>query len=294
MKTIIVYKGGGAKGLIQASCIAELSTRGFNFNTPNLHIGTSVGAINAAALACGIKPDMLFKFYPDMLKAIFSSPLYPLFPKYKREKFIKEWRAIINPSIKLKSVLTRLIITSVDRRTDKPHFFKSWEAKDGELKLTDVICRSFAAPYYFGQINDPVEQKIWVDGGCGIDNLPLEYAYIEADLQDWLNEPLTFLCIGTGYSETIKPYKELAKEGVMKQLKDFFNLSNGGMARVMSSWAQIDRVLKQIDKRKNVKFLYYDIQIPKAADGMDKIKFIDQYIQWGKQMAQKPLIERVI
>jgi hypothetical protein len=290
MKTIIVYKGGGAKGLIQVSCAAELAKQGIDFNNPDLHVGTSVGSINAAAFACGMTPENLAAEYPAMLDIIFKGRLFPLFPKYDRKNFITVWNKFFQPRM-LKDVNSKLIITSVDRRADMPHFFKSWEDKDGQLPLTTALCRSFAAPYYFGQMNDPDEKKVWIDGGCGIDNLPLEYAFIEADLQGWLSKPVTIIALGTGYTETQRPYEEVAKEGIFEQLKDFINLPNGGMARVMSSWAQLDRIKKLCEKHKNLKFLYYDIKIPEAADGMDKLKYKSEYIAWGKEMAKKPLIE---
>lgn len=291
MNRIIVYKGGGAKGLLQASCVAELAAQGIDFNTPDLNIGTSVGSINAAIYSCGMKPDKLLAEYPAILDRIFDTPWYITFPKYQRSNFVSVWNKYFNPAMILKDVGTKLIVTSVDRRQDKPHFFKSWEDKDGKLGVTTALCRSFAAPYFFGQMNDPTEQKVWIDGGCGIDNLPLEYAYIEAVLQGWISKPTTIIAIGTGYANNEEPYEEVSKEGVFNQLKDYLNLPNGGMARVMSSWSQIDRIVKLCEKHKNLKFLYYDIKIPKDADGMDKLKYKSQYITWGKEMAKKPLIE---
>jgi len=291
MKKILVLKGGGAKGMIQVSCMAELEKQGFNLVNTNLKVGTSVGSIDSSALALGMKAEELIDCYPEMLKMVFNTPWYPTFPKYKRSNFDKAWGKFFNLYIKMKDVKNKLIITSVDRCTSKPHFFKSWEDKDGELTLTSVIKRSFAAPYYFGQINDPEEQKVWVDGGCGIDSLPLEYAYFEADLQGWLSYPIEFICIGTGFSRRGTPYKEASKENTIRQVLDFFNLPNGGMAREMSSWEQIDRIARLAKKHKTIKFLYYDIQIPEDADGMDKLKYLDKYIIWGREMSKKPLIE---
>lgn len=290
MKTIIVYKGGGAKGLIQVSCAAELAKQDIDFNNPDLQVGTSVGSINAAAFSCGMKPEKLLAEYPAMLDVIFKGRLFPIFPKYDRNNFLTAWHKYFEPRF-LRDVNTKLMITSVDRRTDMPHFFKSWEDKDGQILLTTALSRSFAAPYFFGQLNDPIDQKIWIDGGCGIDNLPLEYAFIEADLLGWLSKPLTIIALGTGYTDNIKSYKELASEGLVQQLKDFLNLPNGGMARVMSSWTQIDRIQKLCERHKNISFLYYDIKIPEALEGMDKLKYKSEYIALGKEMAKKPLIE---
>lgn len=292
MKHIVVYKGGGAKGLIQASCMAELSANGIvDFSNQDLHVGASVGAINAAAICCGMPPDRLLKQYPNMLDMIFDRSWLPTLPKYDRDNFLKAWTTFFEKTKRMSEVRSKLIITSVDRCTQKPHFFKSWENKDGKEYLINVICRSFAAPYYFGQINDPVNQKVWIDGGCGIDNLPLEYAYVEAILQGWLSEPITIVALGTGYTKLEKPYKEVANDKTLSQIGDFLNLPNGGLARSMSSWAQIDRLVKLCSVFKNIRFLYYDIAVAKEADGMDKLKYKSEYIAWGKQMARKPLIE---
>jgi len=291
MKTILVLKGGGAKGMIQVSCMAELEKQGMDLKGTDLKVCTSVGSIDGSALALGMSAQDLEKVYPKMLDVVFDKPWYPTFPKYKRSNFDKAWSNFFDLNRSMKDVDNKLIITSVDRVEDKPHFFKSWEEDDGQLNLATAIKRSFAAPYFFGQMNDPENQRVWVDGGCGIDNLPLEYAYFEADLQGWLSRPLQIICIGTGFSKRGTPYKEASKEKTVKQLLDFINPPEGGMAREMSSWEQLDRIARIAKKHKTIKFLYYDIQIPEDADGMDKLKYKEKYIAWGKEMAKKPLIE---
>lgn len=291
MRTILVLKGGGAKGMIQVSCMAELEKQGMNLVDTDLKVCTSVGSIDGSALALGMKAQDLEKVYPETLGVVFDKPWYPTFPKYKRSNFDKAWSKFFDMNKLMSDVSNKLIITSVDRVEDTPHFFKSWEEEDGKLNLSTAIKRSFAAPYFFGQMNDPEAKKVWIDGGCGIDNLPLEYAYFEADLQGWLLRPLQIICIGTGYSKRGMSYEEASKERTIPQVLDFLNLPNGGMAREMSSWEQINRIARLAKKHQTIKFLYYDIQIPADADGMDKLKYKDQYIAWGKEMAKKPLIE---
>jgi len=283
-RRVLVLKGGGVKGYLQACCLAELESEGLDISGMDLKVGTSVGAINAAYLSCGKRAVDLSKMYPGMVSRIFKRGWFPRFPLYDRVHFAKVWGELIGAK-KLGDVLGRLMITSVDRVEDVPHFFKSWESKDSGLDLSEVIQRSFAAPYYFGQLVDRVAGKVWLDGGVGIDNLPLEYALVEILLLGWLEDEVEIYSFGTGYVRKEVDFEKVSRGGVVGQVMDFIKPGSGGLAREMSSQEQVRRVRKVSNELGQVKYYHYDIAIPAEIDGMDKVKCLDAYREYGKLMA---------
>jgi hypothetical protein len=292
-KRIAIFSGGGAKGLIQASCFAELQRLKMkDFNTGyDLIVGSSVGSINGAVFALNIMdPQTLLKTYPDMLDQIFKRKLFRI-PKYDRDNFVEGWKKIVDPSLLLKDCKTKLSVSSVERCSDTNHFFKSWEEKDGMVTVVDALMRSFAAPFFFGQIVDYVDRKVWYDGGCGSYNIPIDFGYTEAKLLGWLGKYEVHIdAYGTGFSSSEISFQEAAGEKFLKQLLSFMVPAEGGMARVQSRMDQVRRMAKISSCDPTIHFEYYDIEIPKELDQMDDLKHKKEYIEYGKKMAQKPLV----
>jgi predicted patatin/cPLA2 family phospholipase len=286
-KKILVLKGGGARGLVQASCIYELEKQGMDLKEFDLIVGTSVGAINGSCIALGKTGKELFDMYPTFLDKIFQKPWYPKFPKYDRKNFVKVYLDLFGWK-KMKDSLTDFIVTSVYRCENRTHYFKSWEEKDGNENMVNILIRTFAAPMYFGQLVDNVNKKVWIDGGCTIDNLPLDIAFTEIILEDWLNESAEFTVIGTGFSDYYEPFEKAKKSNTISQVFDFLSPSDGGMARVSSSFEQVRKLKKISEKYTNIKINYYDVMFDKKFDVMDGVKFKKEYINFGVEMARKP------
>ncbi len=291
-KNVLVLSGGGAKGLIQASALYHVSFKKTIEEQFDLIIGSSVGAINGTILARGhVSTNELYSMYPGMLDAIFSRPWYPTVPKYSRKNFQKCWGIMHPTDFPFGDVKTKMVVTSVDRCQDKMHYFKSWEDKDGAEMASDVVMRSFAAPYFFGQLSDPTNQCVWFDGGCGSYNLPAIDAFIETELLGWHDEDTTFWLFGTGFVNDAVSYDKASKGNIFDQVGDFINPTAGGMARAMSRIDQISFMAKMCSVRNNLHLKYFDIEIPPKLDGMDIINKKAEYKEFGKKMAEKPLIE---
>jgi hypothetical protein len=288
-KRIGIFSGGGAKGLIQASCLAKLYGQGcFDPMRYDLFVGSSVGAINAVILAAGIiNPKQLLKIYPDMLETIFKKRFLKV-PLYDRENFKRCWVQYFPENLKLKDLKVKTMVTSVDVCSDRTHFFKSWEQKDGDLNLIAALERSFAAPYYFGQVVDFPDQVVWYDGGCGAYNLPIDFGYTEAILQGWtdINE-ITIDAFGTGFSEAGTPFTKAVGQGFLHQVWNYLFLPEGGMARAQSRDDQVRKMSKIASSQSSITFNYFDIQIPKKMDKMDDIKHMGDYVKFGEEMAER-------
>ena len=295
-KRVLILSGGGAKGSLQISCIHSLfKDKAYLYPLYNLMVGSSVGAINSSLLALGEKQlYKIFNDYNDMLRYIFTKKAWYKFPKtpiYDRKRFVEVWEILNGFNIKLGDVKTKLIITSYERMEGRTKFFKSWEEKDGQGKITDYICRSFAAPMYFGQLVDDVNKKVWFDGGMSYYNLPAIPAIIEALLQNWLEEEIHFDIIGCGHYDKPQNFKDVSNDKLIGQLMGFFAPAKGGIAREESATDQIGILQKLGSTFKNIHLKYYDIGITEKMEGMDKIDCLDLYTEYGKRMAIKPVIE---
>jgi len=289
-KYIYVFSGGGAKGMYQITVLKELYLKG-NYKRPNLIIGSSVGGINGAAMGSEeITPLELWEQYPRLAKKIFDRErLFP--PIYSRNNFLSAWKSLVRmPSFGDLKIKT--IISSVDFVEKKQHYFKSWIDKN--IPLTEVIMRGFAAPYYFGRMNDPANNRVWGDGGMGHDNLPITEAIMESIAQGWLTDPkeeINFIVIGTGFPDLTEPYEKVADDRTFNQLIDYMMPKEGGFARVLSRQNQIGQLVFLAKNFKHVHFKYYDTVFSKKIDKMDNIKALDTYIDFGTESAKKPLIE---
>ncbi|MEM4261084.1 MAG: patatin-like phospholipase family protein [Candidatus Woesearchaeota archaeon] len=286
-KKALVLSGGGVKGTLQVEILKELEKKG-ELKNLNFIIGSSVGAINGSIIASGkISAVNLCQIYPDMIKSIFKKRLIP--PIYDRRNFIDIWRRRIGV-VKMKDLITPMIITAIDFAGKKTHFFKSWE--DKEEDVMNVVLRSFAAPFYFGFLSDCANTgRVYGDGGMGDDNLPITEAILEAVNLDWFNEEeVKFIVIGTGYVDITEKCDVVAKEGFIRQTLDFVKPSDGGFARMVSRTEQLGQLEFICKKFKNVHFDYYDIQIPKSMDKMDAVNLIPQYKEYGLKASIKPLI----
>ena len=168
---------------------------------------------------------------------------------------------------------TKFMCTSVSAIDERTHYFKSWEENDGKLNVLDAVARSFAAPFYFGAINEPANQQVWLDGGTGEDNCTARDCLIEAIRQDWINEGVYILSLGCGYSKSGMNYKDAAKMGWVGEAKFYINL-----ARRQSTNNQIEEI-NQVSKKMNnlITLDRIDIEIPKEWDELDAIKYIPNF-----------------
>jgi uncharacterized protein len=289
MKRILVLCGGGAKGEIQIQVLKKLEHDfGSLYKFYDLICGSSVGAINGGIIASGKMPMDVTEFiYPGMLRKVFDRRFG--IPLYDRKNFVTVWNDNIG-MIKMNECKTKFQATSIDICTKTTHFFKSWEDKDGAEYAVVSVCRSFAAPLYFGQMPDKTTKRVYFDGGMGLSNLPLDYAITEAEML-WPGEQWHFDIVGSGFADQNIAFDKVMKYKVVRQLLQYFNFDDGGLAREMSRQDQVRRLQKRSTKNTNITFRYWDSVIPKEMDTMDGLQYLEDYKLIGIKMAQKPLIQ---
>lgn len=284
-----MLSGGGAKGYIQVQVLKKLEEKfGPLCGYYDLVCGSSVGAINGAMVASGkISMERLEKIYPNMIERVFKRRWFRI-PMYDRKNFIDSFIAEVG-MIKMNECKTKLQITSVNLCDKRNHFFKSW-TKDGEQYLVSEVCKSFAAPLYFGAMPDPRNQCVWFDGGMGLANTPVIYALVESSLL-WPNEPWQIDVIGTGSANENIPYEKALKYRTARQIMQFFDLGDGGLAREQSKSEQIGALEKMSKSSEGViSMRYWDITIPKKMDKLDGVEYLSEYKRYGEEMAKQPFI----
>jgi patatin-like phospholipase/acyl hydrolase len=284
MKKVLILSGGGAKGSLQIEILKNLENRNL-LNDIDLIIGSSVGAINGSMLAYGYDASYIKNLYPDMIKKIFKKRFFKI-PIYDRNNFIKIWDNLIGSHFLMRNVKIPIIISTTDFLSKKTHYFKSYD--DLNEPLLHPVLKSFAAPYYFGTISDDKTRRVYSDGGAGYDNYPITEAILET--LKYIKEEIHFIIVGSGFENNKENYDKIKNRGVLWQLKTYMFPLDGGFARVSSRENQIGQLEFICKQFNNIHFDYYDIEIPKKYNKMDKIKYIDKYFEFGDIASQKPLI----
>jgi len=291
MKNILVLPGGGAKGYLQLSVLVYLEKL---LKKPisqyfDLIAATSVGGLNGAVLASGkVSAEEYFEdFQPICSKTFTKNYLLrpPLISPIYSTKHVMKYADKVFGDKLMNSLKTKLLITSVSELDERTHFFKSWEEKDGNEKIVDVLPRTFAAPYFFGHNIDEKNRQVWMDGATGLNNDPTDFAFIEAGRQGW--DKFRILVIGTGYSkEPVGTFHDVKEHGQLKQILKFLDPLSGGLARAQYEEQQKNRYVAEALKNPNFKYDYVNIEITKEMDVMDYTD-LDEYDVFAEMMKAK-------
>lgn len=294
MIRILQLDSGGSKGIAQATALKEMEKE---LGVPlyelfDLIIGSSVGAILGGVLATGkVNARELNDIVLDGIYKIFAKEFrIPILqPLYSRKPFYEIFNDAVGKDFLMNECVTKFICTAVSKVDGRTHFFKSWEEKDGKLKLIDAISRSYAAPYYFGKIVDKVDKQVWVDGAAGDATSTLIEALIEAIRQKWLHngEHVHILSIGTGRTDIGTPYPKAKKGCGLSDILFYWNLGNGGLSRVQSVESRNNLLVAIDENYENLSFNRIDINLPKKMNAMDKLEYIPNYQEFGKEMAKQ-------
>jgi predicted patatin/cPLA2 family phospholipase len=285
MRKILVLPGGGKKGYIQLSVLAAMEYKyGPLHEYFDLIVATSVGSINGAIIASGkISCREYLPEYVDVCEKTFVKNYIKrtpfIRPIYSREPIISAIEKYCG-KMSMAETKTKFMSTAlswVDKRT---HFFKSWEHVDGTEVLSDVVSRSFAAPYYFGKVVDSKNSQVWGDGGVGQNNTPLDFAYVEAIRQEWLGS-VDFYLVGTGYSTESESFSSAKSMGTVSELLNYFDFADGGLARYQSHFQQIQKMQIITNGNPNIRFFNIDCELPESLNVMDysDLSKYDPYIK---------------
>jgi uncharacterized protein len=218
---ILCIDGGGIKGLIPATIIAEWE-KVLGPIAQHFHMlaGTSTGGILAAGLAGGTPAEKLMGLYRDNGPAIFESSSLSLGgltgQLYEAEPLERAMQKVLTGD--LADLPGELLIPAYDIEAKSPFLFKSWKAAGIELSTGDKqsgynfplmqACRATsAAPTFFPPAKVRAEdgkEYALIDGGVFANN-PAMLAYVAARrLYPKADE---FLIVSLGTGQLTKPVK---------------------------------------------------------------------------------------
>ncbi len=180
-KLAFVLGGGGARGALQVGALRALQEAGIK---PDLFVGTSAGAANAAHLAVnGFNHDGIIELIKQWHKAATADLLPPNYlwltvrALFRRPhagpalRFHNFWLdGGLKPDLKFGDLKEQeLIIVSTDLNSGQPVLF----GKDPEELILDALMASTAIPPWISPINS--NGRLLIDGGL-VSNLPIEPA----------------------------------------------------------------------------------------------------------------------
>ena len=213
---ILALSGGGYRGLFAASILEELEARaGYPLKSRfNVLAGTSIGALLAAGIACGVPASKMAAAFRDHGEQIFDRSVWILGRKmpwkraalglvrsrYSPMGLEAVARKILGPAADapIRDLAMPLLVVATNRQHRRAAIFRSWEGPAAEFAkatLLQAVMASAAAPTYFP--DQRVCGSSLIDGGI-IANAPDLIALIEwISFKGALIEECDILSLGT-------------------------------------------------------------------------------------------------
>jgi NTE family protein len=180
-KLAFVLGGGGARGAMQVGALRALLEAGLK---PDLLVGTSIGAVNAAGLAlwgvnlAGI--ESLEQAYERVADSRLMDPRLLQFawnviskrPNHRGSRYARDFLIAegVTPEFRFSQMQeVRLALVAADLHTGQPMIY-GW---DPEQSVLEGVMASIALPPWFAPVDN--EGHLIVDGGA-LSNLPIEPA----------------------------------------------------------------------------------------------------------------------
>src|SRR5690348_52164 len=182
-KTILSIDGGGIRGVIPATVLAEIERRTGRrvYELFDVIVGTSTGGILALGLT--LAQDGGARYEAAELAAMYREQGPKIFPHeflgWVRRLFGPKYpergrRAVLEARFgdaRLSGALTEVLVTSYDIAERRPFFFRRQDARERaarDFKMSDAALATSAAPTYFPPVRlsdpDAPEDRVLVDG----------------------------------------------------------------------------------------------------------------------------------
>lgn len=280
MVRILSIDGGGIRGIIPASVLAEIERRTGRRIAELFEViaGTSTGGI----LACGLTlPDAsgspahsaadLVRMYaaegPRIFPHEFLGRLRSLIDEKYSQKGIEAVLQQYMGDATLKDALTEIMVTAYDLERRRPFFFRSARARVDpryDFPLRMVARATSAAPTYFEPFRLPAappdDHFTLVDGGVFANN-PAMCAYVDAHAGRARVDEVLMVSLGTGSMTRPLLYDEVRDWGLLQWARPILDVVLSGIS------AATDYQLGQILGPDNHHRLETELDI--ASDSMD-------------------------
>lgn len=251
---VLALDGGGMRGLYTATVLSTLAARFAQSRTAtqldigqgfDLVVGTSTGAILAAAIAAGIPLERMTRLYEEAGPQIFRDPIPPYGESLRFSARSRFWWWAIrhlsrsgNPNDRLESELQALFgrltfgelyeqrriglcIAATAFLQHTPRVFKTphleGKARDNGVTLADACLASSAAPIYLPLASitaDGLAGQVYADGGLWANN-PVLVGVIEGLALSAPDQPLVVLSVGACRPPTGSTLRARLDRGLM-------------------------------------------------------------------------------
>lgn len=205
MFRILSIDGGGVRGIVPAHFLALLTSNVTPklWQTFDLIVGTSTGAIIAAAAACDLPMTTVVELYEKYASTIFAKRPMAFGGVLQSAHSTEPLKTLLHKIFEGKTMAaakTRLVLPATDISNGNVFVIKSPYlssfVRDRDIPLASAVVASCAAPSYFDPVK--VNEYLLADGGLWANN-PSLVAYTEAIGK--LRIPATdvrILSLGTG------------------------------------------------------------------------------------------------
>ena len=251
---VLTLDGGGMRGLYSAAVLSAISARfakskqathldiGKGFD---LVVGTSTGAILAAAIAAGIPVQRIIRLYEEAGPHVFTDPIPPYDKSLRRSAKARFLCWVLrhmyrpgSPNTRLDSELQGifgdltfgtlyeqreigLCISATAFLQHKPRVFKTGhlrkKRRDDAVALADACLASSAAPVYLPLASitaDGLDGQIYADGGLWANN-PVLLGLIEGLSLAAPDQPIVVMSVGTGRPPAGSPIPAQLNRGII-------------------------------------------------------------------------------
>lgn len=230
MNRILAIDGGGLRGAIPASFLAEVEERigdrvaGYF----DLVVGTSTGGLIALGLGLGLPAREILRLYETWGPKIFARrrrllPLGLSAPMYDLERLREALEAVFGGA-SLASARRRLLIPAFDAAEGRVHLWRAYPGTGlvDDVSVVDVALSTSAAPVYF-QAHRTAAGTPMLDGGV-FANCPVMLAVADAAAcLGWRPEEMRILSLGCA----IAPFR--AGDGAVSGAAGSSGILRGGM-----------------------------------------------------------------
>jgi uncharacterized protein len=293
MKKILSIDGGGIRGIIPATILAEIERRtGKPISSLfDLIAGTSTGGIITLGLTVPnthgnseYQAADLVRLYEEHGHKIFNQSIWrkintlnslldEKYPSYPLERILSHFFK----RTYLSEALTDVLVTSYEIERRSAFFFKSTKAKKDRKRdflMRDVARATSAAPTYFEPekipTSDLTEYYALIDGGVYANN-PTMCALVEA--MTMYPEEKDFLVVSLGTGEVTKPifYDDAKNFGIARWARPILDVVWDGVNDT------VDYQLKQLlPSDKGVRKYYrFQMHLEDANAAMDNINLVN-------------------
>jgi NTE family protein len=172
-RVVCVMSGGGARAAAHVGAMRSLQEWGLG---PRHYVGTSMGAVVAAAFASGLSYDEVLKRMMLVTRSDVARPspgllLGPLARSFLRAEPLKDTIRSLVPARRFSELRTPLTVTAVDNRNGQLVLFGEGGLEG--VPLVEALYASCALPLYYPPAS--IGDREYVDGGLRA-VLPLDVA----------------------------------------------------------------------------------------------------------------------